>query len=555
MRKRVGGDGKKGANLLIIGESPGENEEEQGKPFVGYAGQKLFECLNRYGVYRQDVYLMNLSEYRPAGNKFENCSEEDIRDGLSKIHEYIHNYRPNCILSLGEYPLRYLTGRYSISAHRGSILRCNIDNELKVCASYHPSFILRSPANLFLFDFDVKRAIEQAKSPLFPYRDRNYVVVDSSSIELASQEILKQEIISVDIETTKKDKSIICVGFGVSPDKAYSFPWDQLSYVYIKEILESNNTKIFHYGYGFDIEILHLHGIEVSGRIEDTYFMTHSLDPLLPKGLDFLTSVHTLEPYYKSQGRSTLPGDTKDWSDKVNRLDVYQYNGKDCCVTYEIFLVMKEFLCENDIDTYEFEIEDARLAQKISRTGLPFDEEAREKLKDAIILKWKKAQLLLNSVVGFDLNVGSYTQVPKLLYDIYKLPEKTNKDGKRTADDDAIVELIGFIEGRIESIRKEETKNEWRLKQMVLIFIRNIRSWRKLLSSYMNVELVNGRVLSMYNAAGTGFGRWSCAMYVDGTGINSQTWPRGSFEIPESTENLDEFKSKIAKEFTDDTEI
>lgn len=556
MTRGVPPDGKKGSPLLIIGESPGTTEVEHGKPFVGPSGDKLFESLNRYGITRDNVYMMNLSEYQPAGNRFENCPQQWIEDGRKKIIDYITLYRPNCILSLGEHPLRFLTDRGSITHHRGSILPCNFDGESKVCAAYHPSFILRNPELSFLFDFDVRRATEQSQSRAFPYLSRHFRICDDSNAEIAFRELSKAKRISVDLETTKKDKKIICIGFALSPTETYSIAWSPFVHILAQQLLEDPEIeKVFHYGFGFDIPFLeHFYGIQVKGKIHDTYILSHAIDPTLPRGLDFLTSVHTYEPYYKTMGRAALPGDSKAWGEKANKSDVYIYNAKDCGVTLEIFENILKFIEEPDLDTYEFEIEDAVLAYKVGKNGLPFSTKNQKILQDAVLLKWQKLQVLLNSMAMKPINVNSSKDVPELLYKTLGLPEKKKGD-KVTTDDTALVWLLGYTQARIDSVIKQETKAKWIIQRNIIKLVRDIRGLRKLRSSYTNIEIsLDGRLRSLYNAAGTATGRWSAGKYIDDTGLNPQTFPRLDFKIPEKGEDLDAFKQSIARQLDDEAD-
>lgn len=551
---KVGPAGKIGAPLLIIGEAPGEHEELQGEPFVGYSGQKLFEVLGNYGLTRNDVYMMNLSEVRPLNNKFENLSPEEVSNGFEKIQNYIKQFTPNCVLALGEYPLQYLCDRYSISSHRGSVLQSGFDSSVKVVATYHPAYILRNPSEYFLFHHDIGRAVRQSETEAFPYTSRNYYILDDSNIDLHFPILVKANCYAVDIETTKKEKKILCVGFATSESESYSIQWTQYTYHFIKSLLEDESKeKIFHYGFGFDIEVLMMNGIDVRGKINDTYILSHAVNPRLPRGLDFLTSIYTYEPYYKSIGRDTLPGDSKAWGDRADKSSVYIYNAKDCAVTFEIYKGLWQDATAEDTKTYQFEIEDAHLGLEMSRNGMPFSETNRKLLQDAIMLKWHKSQIILNAIAGKSLNVNSSKNVPELLYGTFGLTSR-KKNGKLTTDDDALVELIGQLASKIATIKTVATRDKYKMQLGVIKLIRDIRGYRKLLSSYANVKLNEGRVKCMYNVAGTDFGRWSSSLYIDGTGANNQTWPRGEFELPNEGDSIEAFKKQLAVEFSNESD-
>jgi uracil-DNA glycosylase family 4 len=551
--------GPKDAKLLIVGEAPGKTENELKEPFVGESGLKLMETLALSGIQRNQVRLANILNYQPKDNQFHHAyGTSQLREGVDELLDYIRSFRPNCVLLLGETPLAILTDRAGIGYHRGSVLSLESIPEQKAVASFHPAWILRNPSEYFIFAFDIARAIQQSKDKSFPYRKRSYHILSNiwtPEYHEGLQKIKEAKRKTVDIETQRKfPKDIICVGFGISSEQAYVIPYNNHTYGDIANCLATvEDTKCFHFGFCFDIPRLRIAGIEVAGRIEDTYVLTHALQPSLPKALDFLTSIYTYEPYYKRQGRATLPGDTKDWGEKVNKNDVYEYNGKDCCVQYEVWdAMLGELTNENDRDTYDFELEDSVFALELSFEGMPYDKRRKDLIARAVISEWNRKQGLLTILTQSHVNVQS-PFLKKLLYGKLGLPEQTKLDHKTktykvTCDDKALTKLLGFCQDRINSLKTPAKRLEWEYKQLIVRTIQECRGDRKLLSSYLLTKMWNDeRVLAIYNAAGTETGRWAATMFIDDTGFNPQTLPRLDFEVP--SDKIEEWEKIPVEDF------
>ena len=152
-------------NILCVGESPGEDEEYQGKPFVGQAGQLLAEVFLRNGLdIYTDVGLANLSNYRPQNNKFEHLfASPQLKQGIEDVKKIILERKPNVIATLGRWPTEYLTGRVGITRYRGSIL--SGIGEGKYIPTFHPSFVARNKSSYPIFAVDIKRIVSDSGFP------------------------------------------------------------------------------------------------------------------------------------------------------------------------------------------------------------------------------------------------------------------------------------------------------------------------------------------------------------------------------------------------------
>jgi uracil-DNA glycosylase len=140
----VFGSGDPGARLVFIGEGPGEEEDRQGKPFVGRAGQKLTEMLAAVGITRDEVYICNIVKCRPPGNR--NPEPDEIAACAPFLAGQLAAIRPGVIGALGTFAAQHLLRtKEPISRLRGRIHPYPDAPGLIVIPTFHPAFILRNP--------------------------------------------------------------------------------------------------------------------------------------------------------------------------------------------------------------------------------------------------------------------------------------------------------------------------------------------------------------------------------------------------------------------------
>jgi uracil-DNA glycosylase family 4 len=541
--------GPEGAPILFVGESPGADEEREKLPFVGESGQILMNVLGRAGKTRDEVRLMNLSNYRPLNNKFELLiGSPELEQGKQEIIAYLFEHTPNVVCALGAQPLMFLTGKRGIHAWRGSILPCIIPGleNVKVIPTYHPAFILRTRDKYPIFDQDIQRVITDSLFKEFRYPERTYVI-DPRGMEREewTQALCNEDWLGTDIEWVKDSTHILCIGFSPRPDFAVVFANDGSSHYNecVQRILKSKAKKIFHFGTA-DTAVLRQNGFQTDNYAWDTMAAQHAMWSELPRSLAYLTSIYTREPYYKSSGRESIPEDTKSWGSKIEKELLYKYNGKDCCVTIEIALQQMKEMTANERRIFDFNmVQVTELVPHISDAGMLVDIERREIMRRALLTRWQKLQAVLDVLAGAakgkSINVKSTPQMRHLLYEQLALPPRrkravAGKQGALTADEDAIVQSIGYCADSMSKLKTESGKQPWRAKIGILKLLLAIREVRQILSNYINVRIsLDNRIRSIYKAHSVETVRWACESYIDGSGNNAQTWPRGSVEIPD----------------------
>jgi uracil-DNA glycosylase family 4 len=137
----VFGSGNENAKLVFVGEAPGQDEDQQGKPFVGKAGQKLTQIINAMGLSRDEVYITNVLKCRPPNNR--NPIPHEIEACEPFLIAQLQIIKPKIICALGTFAAQTLLKTdQPISKLRG---RFQTYQGIKLMPTYHPAFLLRSP--------------------------------------------------------------------------------------------------------------------------------------------------------------------------------------------------------------------------------------------------------------------------------------------------------------------------------------------------------------------------------------------------------------------------
>jgi DNA polymerase len=141
-RQIVFGVGNPNADLMFVGEAPGADEDIQGEPFVGRAGQLLTKIIEAIGMKREDVYIANVIKCRPPGNR--NPEPDEVEQCEPFLFRQIDSIKPKVIVALGKFaaqcllrtsdPITRLRGREY--KYRDAILM----------PTYHPAYLLRTPS-------------------------------------------------------------------------------------------------------------------------------------------------------------------------------------------------------------------------------------------------------------------------------------------------------------------------------------------------------------------------------------------------------------------------
>ena len=176
----VFGAGNPRASLMFIGEAPGEEEDRQGLPFVGRAGQLLTKIIEAMGLKREDVYIANILKCRPPNNRSPLPTE--ILACQQNVKRQVEMIKPRVICTLGKFASQtFLMTQTPISALRGNFREYPAlhlvsggipperdgrrDNGIKVMPTFHPAYLLRNPDDKKLVWQDMKKVMKELSRP------------------------------------------------------------------------------------------------------------------------------------------------------------------------------------------------------------------------------------------------------------------------------------------------------------------------------------------------------------------------------------------------------
>ena len=550
-------DGPLRAKICMIGEAPGADEDRLLKPFVGSAGQLLNRCLVASGMTRGQILVTNIFKQRPPRNQVGYYYSDKAKLRLTwEGEEHVKHLemwlsalrrskdRPKLLVALGRQAMYHLTGKKRITKWRGSILPCTLVGGYKVYCCFHPSYVNRlinEPVEALqgerkrqqqnahaLFMVDLSRIKEEGEFEEIRTIPRTFEWnLPYGLLREKIRSFNDHHTVSVDIETLsgKSGPVVWCIGFSPEPDRATVVPilfrqkyywskgeegelWREISRLFLNPKVD----KIFQGG-TYDLSILgRYYGLRCAdGTFHDTMFCHHASYPYIPKGLHVLTSIYTREPYYKDEGRVSLGRRTDEAE--------FAYNAKDCCVTREIFPIVRRNAKE--LGTWEgylrtMSVMPSLLGMMIR--GVKINLEKKGKLGTEFRQLSSHHQKELADYTGKDWNVNSPAQMQTLLYGAKGIgglglpPQHNRKTGKLTTDADAL-----------KALRRKYPKNP------VLDHILQSRKFGKLASTYADMKVdSDGRIHTSYGIVSTW--RLSSSESPFGSGGNLQNIPVRSKE-------------------------
>lgn len=501
--------------LAIIGDAPDSGSETAGQPLVGAVGNLLSKALSTGQHMRTACFLGNISQFSlPTMSMLRNWQAWEIQDGLDKLADDLKEYKPNCVLLLGD-PALYAAGvKYPVEDYRGSLFTCRDQHSpfynLKCIATHHPRDILRVYKNFPLFVFDVKRAIEESSSPDLVLPDR------LANIYLSSAEIITRldtwplnHPAAIDVEGTC-DTNITCMSVASSPVDSFAIDWKNmldsekpLVYDAVKRFLGNPRIpKIVQHALYENFIIPWRHKMPVLNVWWDTMLSGWEIYPELPKSLGVQTSIWTREPYYKSDRK--IP-------DNETHL---RYCCKDSMVTYEIALKQQEFLNQPSNlprhGHFRLNMDLLTPLAYCQLRGMRYDKQAAEERHNEIQVLLQETQLRIDRAAGMPLNVNSPKQMTHCLYTRmgfepqYKM-EKGRKTNKKTADTNALLTLLLKYDSDL---------------------VYNVLKWRSYQEDIKQLRATvdpDGRIRTSYILTGTDTGRLSSSGSNSGSGYNLQT--------------------------------
>ncbi|MCP3924899.1 MAG: hypothetical protein GY714_20160 [Desulfobacterales bacterium] len=455
---RVELEGPPDADIMFVGEAPGETEDKLGKPFSGRAGRTLNNLLAQAGIARYQCIVTNVAKERPPANRISYFFEDKkctipkpkMQAWVNELKEDIELYKPNIIVALGATALWALTGEKKISIFRGYIIPCSLVPGVKVIPIYHPQAINYDWKLYFQSVLDFRKALRHSKTPELPEVKQIYRPNVNLPEFLAYMEECitnpEWDRLAIDVETVQPGSHIEELGlshspdFGISifllkgriptlPEKDELLLWQTFArLVKTKKIIMQNGA--------YDIGILwYNQHILIPDLYMDTLIAAHVCWPELPRDLGFLGSVCLNVPPWKS-------GSAK------NEL----YNPADAANTFGISEVLDLELSTQKVrHTFNFEMGLIPVALMMQLQGIKVDRETQTELKEKWNTVMVEMKTQLDTIIGREINFNSPKQMQELLYGDLKLPaqykrRKSVRDKRTlTTDAAALRKLAGMV--------------------------------------------------------------------------------------------------------------
>lgn len=340
LHKEVQSEWPKGRHvaLALVGEAPGQEEIEDGRPFVGAAGRTLDRILSTANIDRAACFVGNVFSTKLEGNdlgqekaKREGSWQEFETWNVERLAAELHGVKPGLVVALGETPLRYMTGKpWTVSSVRGTLRPGDgAFAGFRIFTTYHPAFVMRQWKMFAPMVADLVKAASISKEPAeLPKRKLNVEPSIKEVEEFLGGPCAKTDLLSVDIETAHKVGIIKGVAFAPSQYEAMYVPFvantpngsywgspDQevRAWKAVKQILESPVPKLGQNFGLYDLPwLFEKAGIYVRGFQEDLMMLHKVLYPELPAGLEFLAGCYSEQGPWKSALRKSHDGKAEE---------------------------------------------------------------------------------------------------------------------------------------------------------------------------------------------------------------------------------------------------
>lgn len=524
------------AKIAIVGEQPGFEEirSKPPKPFVGYAGKGLDECLIMAKISRKDIYLTNvikdldmpLKHYIDLDSRGKWTISSEGYQYINNLKEELKSLNLNIVVALGNIALIALTGRSGISKWRGSIIESTLVPGLKVIPTFHPATFIPPKFNFLnkpLICEDLIKARQEAEFKEIRRSERKIIIKPDFSfvcsyLEQVIEKGLRGYIISLDIEVINGELDCISISWSATECISIPFRYSQGDYFtpdqelqimrLIASIIENEHIAKIGANFIFDLQFLfHKYGICPRGNLHCTQIAQKIIYPDFPAGLDFVTTMHTDVPYYKQDGKQWMKMGLGSWEEWWN------YNGMDSLIPIEahpkqMTLIKKQ----NNELTYECQRKLIEPLIFMSERGIKVDVEGMMKYSESQQIELDRLSSELNSEVGYEINYNSPKQLMDYFYKKlgFKAYKKKNTQGQfnESIDVDALKRL---------------SRQNIKAAQIML----DIRSLTKRISTYLDIGKIDkdGRMRSSYKPVGAETGRISSGKTIFGLGGNQQNIP------------------------------
>ena len=505
---KLGAIGKGRLKILIIGDTPGKSEDEEGTPGIGQSATMIQRELERHDIdILKDCVFINASGCYPK--KGEKTSELTITECRGRILAEIEKLKPILIIPMGETAVNSvlghrLNGRLSRTSYSSFFSEQIPDQEYKawVCPTYHPRQIIKNEKDLVLKSIwkrDLKSALELVKNnisvPVYDFAKECHITQDRAKVFEILQHILDHEtLLAYDYETTglkphRDAQKIVSVSVAFN-NEAWGFPFynDPEFLELWKEVLTS--PRIFKIAHKLDFENgwTYFKAAPPSGSYYpepyawDTCLGAHCINNTKPTSLKFWGYIKFGIIGYDDKVDKFItgckPGEDEKSSNHLNRihecsmLDILPYNAEDSLISLYLYSIQRRLLNADQRRGLHFFIDGANALSKVQGEGMRLNMEQLKLQQTRLDKRISKLEQSLREFEevktweqrnrGKTFNPGSNTQISNIVYDILGFPKP--ETGPKT-DDEALSKInTPFVEA-ILSARKFKKMRDTYLAQ------------------------------------------------------------------------------------------
>lgn len=522
------------ARIAIIGEAPGAKEESSGLPFQGPSGSLLNKILAAVGIARSSCYITNVVKERPPKNnisKFISLKPVHTKttpeyDSYEQVlfEELKQLKNLKVIVPMGNVSIYALLRKQGITKQRGSYFEWN---GIPVIPTIHPASAIRNYMNTHLIraDFSKVRKLINGEdvSPLSqnlivePTYEEAITHLDEARVRgknharigFDTEVVITENSMEVShVSFSYEPYSAISINFITGNDHTYNAEEELIIWLKIAEILEDTSIRKVWQNAMFDIYFLfRKYGIRTR-NYDDTMIAQALSLPDFKKGLDFICSIHTRQPYYKDEGKKHFKRDL------IAGVEFHKYSAQDARVLLEAWpSLWKDIQSVKNEEIYNKVIALTEALLYMEAKGILVNTKRLEELKietEATIVSTVEK---IKEVMG-GINTGSVKQLKEYFYE-------KNQEGKVRVSKPYINRKTGQPRVDEDALKRIARKG---LSEASLILEK--RKAEKLKSTYLDVALSQDNRFKMsLNPVGTRQLRLSSSANIFGEGTNAQNLP------------------------------
>jgi uracil-DNA glycosylase len=455
------------ADIMIVGEAPGFEEEMADKPFVGASGYELKKMLKEAGIDMEACYLTNVCKYRPPGNDmsewlttkktsvkskgfkdfFDRYAHPLVVEGYDELVQEVQAVRPKVIIGFGNTALLALTGKYGVTNWRGSEMLSLIEG-IPFVPTIHPAAVLRNYSLRPIVVQDLRYRVKRRLDTGF-VRPRYEFNVAPTFLQVGEFLESIEDCAAADIETA--DGHIVCVGIAKSEREAICIPMYNEHGVYwpqddLKDILlqlrklaEKKSVIWTGQNWNYDAQYFEADFGWTKMADFDTYIGQSVLWPGSERGLGYMSSVYCdHHSYWKEDG--------KDWSKGIKDFTKeFNYNCRDAIATWEVAQKQRKALAQHGLQAqFEERMRYSHYVYRMMMRGVNRCPVRTGKMINEVNEEMQAKELAVAAIAGKPVNIRSPKQVGELLYKQMGLKAvgKRTMAGAASTNDEALMKLI-----------------------------------------------------------------------------------------------------------------